>query len=113
MKLKEGAKLDGVKWQMFYAAIIVENLMKKAIGPTYEMTITSGTDGQHGDGHPQPGKADGSLHDDGLALDIRNRDIPAPEWEPLRKEISAALGPDYDVVLETKPPHYHIEFDPK
>ena len=109
MKLKEGASLKGVQWQMFYAAIIIEGVLQKS---GYECVITSGTDGQHGVGPSKPGKADKTLHDDGLALDIRNRDIPVPQWEPLRRDIAAALGNEYDVVLETKPPHFHVEFDP-
>lgn len=108
MKLKEGAKLDGVKWQMFYASIIVEGILNS---DGYECVITSGTDGKHGHGLSAPGKADGTLHDDGLALDFRNRTIPVPEREPIRKDIAKALGPDYDVVLEKD--HFHVEYDPK
>ena len=110
MKLKEGASLQNVKWQMFYAAIIAEGVLK---GHGYECVITSGTDGNHGHGPSKPGKADGTLHDDGLAIDIRNRDIPVPQREPIRKDIAEALGDEYDVVLELIPPHYHLEFDPK
>ena len=108
MKLKEGASLRGVQWQMFYAALIIEGVLQKS---GYECVITSGTDGQHGVGPSKPGKADKTLHDDGLALDIRNRTIPVPEREPIRKDIAQALGPDYDVVLEKD--HFHLEFDPK
>ena len=110
MKLKEGASLEGVKWQMFLASIMVEGVLG---GHGYECVITSGNDGNHGHGPSVPGKADGTLHDDGYALDYRNRMIPIPEREPIRKEIANALGPDYDVVLELKPPHYHVEYDKK
>lgn len=110
MKLKKGATLRGVRWEMFYASIIVEGVLASH---GYECIITSGSDGEHGHGPSKPGKADGTLHDDGDALDFRNRMIPVQEREPIRKEIAKALGKDYDVVLESKPPHYHIEHDPK
>lgn len=110
MKLKQGASLNGVKWQMFYAAIVVEAVLEDR---GYECVITSGTDGQHGHGPSQPGKADSTLHDDGEALDFRSRHIPATEREPIRAQIKLALGKDYDVVLETDPPHFHLEHDPK
>lgn len=110
MKLKQGASLVGVKWQMFYAAIVVEEVLEDR---GYECVITSGTDGQHGHGPSQPGKGDGTLHDDGEALDFRSRDIPLDQREPIRAQISKALGKDYDVILEENPPHYHLEHDPK
>ena len=108
MKLKEGASLAGVRWEMFYASIIVEGILN---GHGYECVITSGTDGKHGHPPSKTGKADGTLHDDGLALDFRNRTIPVPERAPLRKELSKALGQDYDVVLEKD--HFHVEYDKK
>lgn len=93
---------------MFYASIIIEGVLN---GHGYECIITSGSDGSHGHGPSKPGKADGTLHDDGEALDYRNRMIPVPERELIRKDISKALGPDYDVVLEKD--HFHVEHDPK
>jgi len=110
MQLKTGASIKEVKWQMFAAAIAVERVLNKY---GYDCIITSGTDGAHGDGPSIPGKADGTLHDDGLALDFRSKHIPVPERAPLAREIKAELGDGYDVVNETKPPHFHIEWDPK
>lgn len=110
MKLKTGASLKGVKWQMFIASIGVESVLNKH---GYECVITSGTDEGHGKGPSKPGKADGTLHDDGLALDFRSKTIPVPERAAIAREIKAELGKGYDVVNETKPPHFHIEWDPR
>ncbi len=109
MKIKEGASLKGVQWQMFYAAIICEGVLIKN---GFELIITSGTDGQHGCGPSKPGKAeDHTLHDDGLALDFRHRHIPVQMHEDVRRDMKEALGPDYDVVREKD--HFHVEYDPK
>lgn len=98
MKLKEGASLEGVSWRMFDAAIKCEPAFQRVGG---ELVITAGTDGKH---------MVGSLHYKGLALDLRTRNIAGAE-QAVVKEIKAALGKDFDVVLEGD--HIHIEFDPK
>ena len=99
MKIKEGVKLEGVQWQVFSAAIIVEAVLQ-SFGT--ELVITSCLDGQH---MPH------SLHYKGLAFDARSRDL-APQFQTqARDEMKKRLGPDYDVVLEKD--HFHIEHDPK
>lgn len=99
MKLKDGVSLEGVQWQMFAAAVKAEAVYKRY---GYELTITAGTDGQHGV-H--------SLHYTGLALDCRTRDVEAAQVPRLQREIAQELGKDYDVVLESD--HIHVEYDPK
>lgn len=72
------------------------------------MTITSGYEGQPGDGVHQVD----SLHYVRRAIDIRVRDVSSDDV--FNKFIPAArlmLGKDYDVVWEKN--HVHIEFDPK
>ncbi len=99
MKLKAGVKLEGVSWRIFYAAIIVEAVLK-TFG--VDLVITSACDGQH---MPH------SLHYKGLAFDARSREL-APQFQThARDEMKKELGPDYDVVLEKD--HFHIEHDPK
>ena len=98
MKLKNNASLVGVRWEMFDAAVKVEECYQK-LG--FECVITSGSDGQH---------MKGSLHYKGLALDFRKRNVPIVMRPKLLKAIRQALGPDFDVVDEKD--HIHTEFDP-
>lgn len=99
MKIKDGVRLNGVQWQMFDAAIKAEAVYA-AYG--FELVITSGTDGSH---------MPTSLHYKGMALDFRTNNVPPPQVPLIHKDLRAALGPDYDVVLEGD--HIHAEFDPK
>ena len=64
--------------------------------------ITSGTDGRH---------MEGSLHYCGNAFDFRTRHVQPDDRMALATTLSAALGEEFDVVLESD--HIHVEFDPK
>jgi hypothetical protein len=70
--------------------------------------ITSGDDGDH---------MDGSKHYEGLAVDLRTRDLTQPEIgrlvAALRKRLngSAAVDRPYNVVVESD--HLHVEYDPQ
>ena len=64
-------------------------------------TITSATDGTH-----KPN----SLHYKNLALDFRTWSIPRSKLRDLASQLGHALGPEYQVVLETD--HLHVEYDP-
>lgn len=100
MKLKAGAKLDGVQWRMFDAAIKAEAVFQQAGA---DLVITSGSDGKH-----KPT----SLHYKGLALDFRTRDLRPPSAViNVAHRLRAALGADFDVVVEGD--HIHLEYDPK
>ena len=71
-----------------------------------ECTITSANDSKH---------SEKSLHYNGCALDFRTKDY-AGDKQALRDRIKAALGPDFDVVLEAlgeDNEHIHVEYDPK
>jgi len=78
------------------------------------VTITSGHEGFRGDGvHGQD-----SLHylneeGEGNALDIRTFDVKQFRIAEFRHALSLLLGPEFDIVWETKVPHLHIEYDPK
>lgn len=98
MQIKPGVTLAGVQWQMFVAAIKVEEVYDH-----YEVAcvITSGCDGKH---------MPTSLHYTGHALDFRTREFPVEALQEVRARLKAVLGPDYDVVLEKD--HFHVEFDP-
>ncbi len=64
--------------------------------------ITSGTDGQH---------MNGSLHYEGLAVDIRTLSATPEMRLAAFNSIKLALGENFDVILEKD--HIHIEYDPK
>lgn len=66
--------------------------------------VTSATSGVHGVG---------SLHYLGLAFDLRTKDLSLVTAQYLKDKIKAALGDEFDVILETNPPHLHVEYDPK
>ena len=65
-------------------------------------TVTSLNDSKH---------SSGSLHYVGLAVDLRTRDIPVHLVPVIEDALKKALGPTYDVILESN--HFHIEFQPK
>ncbi|KKM15776.1 hypothetical protein LCGC14_1692630 [marine sediment metagenome] len=69
------------------------------------MTLTSGRE-----------KADGrkknSKHPQGLAADVRTRNLPGALHKKILDEIKAALGPQYYLMLKATPePHIHIHFN--
>jgi hypothetical protein len=63
--------------------------------------VTSAHDGTH---------SDNSLHDDGLAVDLRVWGFSDAQARRVTTGIQAALGEHWDVVYETD--HIHCEFDP-
>lgn len=80
----------------------------EAARPSYErrgalqsFVITSAHDGTH---------SDASLHDDGLALDLRVWGFTEAEAKRATAEIQRRLGDRWDVVYEET--HIHIEYDP-
>jgi len=64
-----------------------------------DLFITSANDAAH---------MENSKHFSGNAIDIRSRNIP--NCIEMCVEIREALGPDFDVVIESD--HVHIEYDP-
>ena len=70
----------------------------------YTVTLTSAGEGEH---------KVGSLHPKGQAIDLRIRHMDRRLWPVVAEELSKALGPQYDVILEAKKLHLHVEFDPK
>lgn len=99
IKIKEGAKLNGLQPQMVIALVVAS-----AVYSSYNVdcVLTEGTGGKHGRG---------SLHYIGNAIDLRTRDLGVSVRSRVADEIREALGEQYDVVLESD--HIHIEFQPK
>jgi hypothetical protein len=68
----------------------------------HELVITSGRDGIH---------SAGSLHYYGYAVDIRASsgwNYDPFEIEQMVEALKGALGPDYDVIIESS--HVHVEY---
>ena len=68
----------------------------------YECVVTEGCGGTH---------SERSRHYDGLALDLRTNHMKADHRLELAVNLSTALGPEFDVVMESD--HTHVEWDPK
>lgn len=66
------------------------------------MRVTSCTEGKH---------SRASLHYTGNAVDLRIWNIPAENRAPLVAALKAALGAEFDAVLESN--HIHVEYQPK
>ena len=67
-----------------------------------ELMVTSARDGSH---------MPGSKHYCGDAVDLRTSYFGNEQTLAVWRELSDALGKDYDVVLH--PTHIHVEWDPK
>jgi len=80
----------------------------EAAQPSYEercnlenLVITSAHDGTH---------SAGSLHDDGLALDLRVWGFSQAEAKRVTAEMQQRLGRRWDCIYEGD--HLHVEYDP-
>ena len=101
MILKAGVRLTDLKPQMVLAAMVVDEIYGDV-----ECVITSANDSKH---------SERSLHYSGCALDFRTKNYVGDKGQ-LRDRIKAALGQDFDVVLEavgTPNEHLHVEHDQK
>jgi hypothetical protein len=102
LQLKDGVSLNNIRHE---AALMIPVCVNIFGMHGVEAIITSGTDGTH---------SPNSLHYKGLALDWRTRHLEGgstgAEAGIVRRQIAAALGPKYDVVLEQT--HIHVEYDP-
>ena len=113
MRFKEGVGFKDVGWQIFYALSVAEVVYQSF--DHREVTVTSMNDSQHGDHtlhHPVYDEA-GKVTRFANAADLRVWYIDLETQQAIVRELKRRLGPDYDVVLETDPPHIHMEFDPK
>lgn len=97
--LKQGVVFSGIDFRMF---LIIAKIA--AIFESYgeNLTITSALDGTH---------LNDSLHYEGLAIDIRTRDLTKKFRTSIVSILSATLDEGVDIVDEGD--HIHIEYDPK
>lgn len=101
IKFKPNVDFRNMSSQVLLAIIVADQCNKNN-----ETVITSISDSA-------AGRAPNSLHNKGLAVDLRTKNNSNPEeW---RNAIAKILGQQFDVILEHKGKqneHIHIEFDP-
>lgn len=97
MQLKAGVRLLGLRPELV-VALIAANDVWRAQG--VELVVTSCIDGVH---------SRSSAHYTGRALDFRIHNLPDPAKAVAA--LKAALGEDFDVILESD--HVHLEIDVK
>lgn len=104
LSFKHGVKLTDLAPQTALGVMVVASVYQTRGATT--CVITSVNDGKHGAA---------SLHYKGCAFDVRTKDF-AGDKQALRDAIQAALGWNFDVVLEDlggENEHIHVEYDPK
>jgi hypothetical protein len=105
MRFKGGVRLAHLSPQMALAAVVVWDAFSRF---RVDCVVTSANDSKHGPN---------SKHYIGDALDFRTKyDALNGREQELRDEVKAALGDDFDVVMEavgTENEHLHVEYDPR
>ena len=100
MKIKKGVKQEGVQPALWFGLGVAEAIWH-TIGR--QLTVTSLNDSTH---------SANSRHYNGLAADIRTRDLTPLEVKAVMQKLVAILDPlGFDVVLEKD--HIHLEVDAK
>ncbi len=97
--IKPGVDVRGIQPEILLARIIAGEIFARY---GVACIITSALDGKH---------SKNSKHYTGQAIDLRTRHMDARLWPVVAEELNKALGPQYDVVLESD--HIHVEHDPK
>ena len=116
IRLKTGVRIQGVQAPLLLGLFLAEQVYA-SIG--VECVVTSLNDGKHCDasqGRPCPDGRPRSLHADGLAADLRIKDVHPTKRELVVVRLTDVLGPEWDVKWEykgTDNEHVHLEFDPK
>lgn len=101
MVLKESVTRQGVQPPIWFAIGVVEACLRNTRWPCVVTSLT--------DSHAH---RPASLHNRGLAADIRTRHIPADYLPSFVDSVKSILDPlGFDVVLESD--HLHMEYDPK
>jgi hypothetical protein len=100
ISVKPGASVRGLRPEMVLALVAADQVYGRQ--GVKDMVVTEGTGGKHGAG---------SLHYVGQAVDLRTSNVAAPFVGVIAVDLRAALGAEYDVVVESD--HMHVEFQPK
>lgn len=93
----------GLTWDMKRIEKTVDGVFRSFTG--HDAIVTFTTNGEHENVN--------TLHPSGNAIDLRVWGMTRSEQYQARDRLKKLLGPDYDVVVELKKPHIHVEFDPK
>jgi hypothetical protein len=99
MQIKQGASISGLQPEMAVALQVCASVYNKF---GIEMVVTEGTAGRHS---PK------SRHYLGFAVDLRTWNVRRSKLDDLARQVRAALGKDFWVLLEAD--HMHVEFRPK
>ena len=94
--ITNGVRLAGIRPEILLAAAVAEGVYQ---AEGRDCVITSGLEGKH---------MANSLHYSGNAIDLRIAGSKDPSLTAAK--IRAALGDEFDVVLESD--HIHVEFQP-
>jgi len=101
MTFKESVRKQGVQSPIWFALGVAEMVYRYN---GFRLVVTSMMDSH--ENRPK------SLHNKGLAVDIRTKTVPAEFLKKIHNNLHIVLNPmGFDVVLESD--HIHIEFDPK
>ena len=92
-------RIQGMRVELLFALLAASRIWAE-LG--YALVITSLNDGRH---------SWTSLHYSGSAADLRIRHMRTGDAARATEELQAALGIDFDVVLEED--HIHVEYQPK
>lgn len=102
MKLKPGVSIERLAMQAHYLMGAVEMAYRMVCDKDCVATSTT-------DSHKDRPK---SLHNYGLAVDFRTRDLTQKEQKEIYALLLRKLDPlGFDTVLESD--HFHVEYDPK
>ena len=99
MRIKSGAKVNGMRTEILLAINIADKIWSHH---NQELVITEVTGAKHGNG---------SLHYIGCAFDGHTRYFTDQEKELVAKDLRDALVNQYDVIVEKT--HIHVEYQPK
>lgn len=105
MQIKPGVRLHGICPEIVLALFIVSEIINRVSEKSAR--ITSGIEGGH---------SRASLHYTGDAVDIGSKEFSIEIKNEILAQCRAALGDDYDMILESvgqTQEHFHLEFQPK
>lgn len=101
MRLKDASvSFDGAGAPILHALAVADAIYLRIA--RHDVVVTSCRDGKH---------SDGSFHYQGLAVDLRTRDVTPDERILILARLRAELPAPYEIIDEGT--HFHIEFDQK
>lgn len=99
MRLKKTTRILGVKPEILMGLMCAQGVYDKW---KVEMVVTSCTGDKHGAY---------SRHYQGMAVDLRSRDIPADKRTAFLAGLRKGCGPEFKIILESD--HFHMSYKPQ